>query len=216
MAITFYYGSGSPFAWKVWCVLEHKQLPYEWKRLQFNVAELKSEAFLAVNPRGKVPAIVDEDVVVYESNAIVEYLEERYPERSILGSGNANRARNRRMAAEADHYLYPLQRELFVQTLFRPADKGRDRAAIDKAIEAIVHELAHWERSLGSAQYFGGDEPSLADWAAFPVVRAFVRVEEREPDNGLGDKTPAWMRAYIARMEALPIIQKTWPPHWKG
>jgi|LNFM01.2.fsa_nt_gb glutathione S-transferase len=216
MAITFYYGSGSPFAWKVWCVLEHKQLPYEWKRLQFTAAELKSEAFLGINPRGKVPTLVDEEVVVYESNAIAEYLEERYPERTILGSGNATRARNRRIAAEADHYLYPTQRELFVQTLFRPADKGRDRAAIDKAHEAILHELAHWERSLAGAEYFGGAEPSLADWAAFPILRGVVRVDEREPENGLGEKAPPWMRSYIARMEALPIIQKTWPPHWRG
>jgi glutathione S-transferase len=216
MAMTFYYGSGSPFAWKVWLTLEHKQLRYEWKRLQFDARELRSEAYLSINPRGKVPALVDEEVTVYESNAIVEYLEERYPERSVLGSGNAYRARNRRIAAEADHYLYPVQRELFVQTLFRPADKGRDAAAIGKAHEAILHELAHWERSLAAEPFFGGESPLLPDYAAFPVLRAIKRVDEREPEHGLGEKTPAWLRAYVERMEGLAIVQSTWPPHWKG
>jgi glutathione S-transferase len=216
MSMTFYYGSGSPFAWKVWMTLEHKQLRYEWKRLQFDAKELKSEAFLSINPRGKVPALVDEEVTVYESNAIVEYLEERYPERSVLGAGNAHRARCRRIAAEADHYLYPLQRELYVQTLFRPADKGRDEAAIAKAHESILHELAHWERSLAADPYFGGEEPLLPDYAAFPILRGLARVDEREPAHGLGERTPPWLRAYLARMESLEITQKTWPPHWKG
>jgi glutathione S-transferase len=215
MSITFYYGSGSPYAWKVWYVLEHKSLPYELKRLHFSVAELRSPAFLAINPRGKVPAIVDEEVTLYESNAIVEYLEERYPERSVLGSSNVLRARSRRIAAEVDHYLYPLQRELFVQTLFRPVERGRDAAAIAKAHEALLAELVHWERSLAAEHFFGGDEPLLPDYAAFPVLRGIRRVDEREPEHGLGDRTPPWLRSYLDRMESLEITQKTWPPHWR-
>ena len=53
MALDFYYGSGSPYAWKVWLVLEHKSIPYEFKLLSFDKDETQSPAFLAVNPRGK-------------------------------------------------------------------------------------------------------------------------------------------------------------------
>lgn len=134
----------------------------------------------------------------------------------MLGSGNAYRARNRRIAAESDHCLYPVQRELFVQTLFRPADKGRDAAAIAKAHEAILHDLLHWERSFAAEPFFGGERPLLSDYAAFPVLRAIKRVDEREPEHGLGEKAPAWLRAYIERMEGLDIVQNTWPPHWKA
>jgi glutathione S-transferase len=216
MSITFYYGSGSPFAWKAWLVLEHKAQPYEAKRVMFDASELKSEAFLALNPRGKVPVLVDGDTVVYESNAIVEYLEERFSARTVLGDTPAERSRTRRIAAEADHYLYPLQRALFTETLFRPADKGRDAEAIAKIHGQILSELPHWERSLSGAEHFGGAAPSLADYAAYPILRALRRVDEREPANGLGARAPAWLSAYLDRMDALASVKATWPPHWKG
>ena len=216
MAITFYYGSGSPFAWKVWLALEHKQLPYAFERVMFDSGELKSERYLAINPRGKIPALVDGDLALYESNAIVEYLEDRYPERTILGDAPAERARNRCMAAEADNYLYPLQRELFTQTLFRPADKGRDLEAIGRVHSAILGELERWERALSGAPFFGGAGPRLSDFAAYPVLRGLTRVDQREPEHGLGERLPPWLHGYFARLEALPYASKTWPPHWKG
>ncbi|MDP3275029.1 MAG: glutathione S-transferase family protein [Deltaproteobacteria bacterium] len=215
MAITFYYGSGSPFAWKVWLVLEHKGLTYDFKRLQFDKTELKSDAFLAINPRGKVPALVDGDLALYESAAIVEYLEERYPEPTILGTDLETRARTRRIAVEAEAYLQPLQRELFTHTLFKSASDARDLEAIARCHNALLAELAHFERALGEGRYFGGLTPSLADFAVFPVLRGVRRVDDREPANGLGDAMPAWVRAYLARMESLAMVQKTWPPHWR-
>ncbi|MCU0657654.1 MAG: glutathione S-transferase family protein [Polyangiaceae bacterium] len=216
MAITFYYGSGSPFAWKVWLTLEHKGLAYEFRRIQFNQAELKSPEFLAISPRGKVPALVDDGLAIHESAAIVEYLEDRYPTPTVLGATAAERARTRALAAEADCYAYPTQRELFVQTLFRPVEQGRDLEAIGRAHEAALTELARWERHLGEQPFLGGATPNLADYAAFPVLRGLRRVDDREPAHGLGDRWPAWALAYLARMEALPSVEKSWPPHWKG
>ena len=60
MSLTFYYGSGSPFAWKVWLALEHKAVPYEFRLLSFDRGDTKAPEFLSVNPRGRVPTIVDE------------------------------------------------------------------------------------------------------------------------------------------------------------
>ncbi|MBK8262756.1 MAG: glutathione S-transferase family protein [Nannocystis sp.] len=215
MAITFYYGSGSPFAWKIWLVLEHKGLTYEAKRVMFDAKELKSEAFLALNPRGRVPVLVDDGLVIYESNAIAEHLEDRHPTPTVLGDTPAARARTRQIAAEADADLYRAQRELMANTLFRPAER-RDTEAIERARGALLQELTHWQRLLGEAPYFGGPAPSLADYTAFPLLRAIVRVDDREPGLGLGDRTPAWQRDYLARMEASPAVQKTWPPHWRS
>ena len=59
MSLDFYNGSGSPFAWRVWLALEHKQVPYQIKTLSFDRREHRTPEFLAINPRGKVPAIVD-------------------------------------------------------------------------------------------------------------------------------------------------------------
>ncbi len=95
MALTFYYASGSPFAWRVWLALEHKQLAYEHKMMSFSAGDLKKPEFLAINPRHKVPAIVDDGFALYESQAILEYLEERHPARPSLFPGRPAPARAR-------------------------------------------------------------------------------------------------------------------------
>lgn len=58
MALTLYGGSGSPFSWYAWLALAHKSVPYEIKILSFRNGELKTPAYLAIHPRGKVPALV--------------------------------------------------------------------------------------------------------------------------------------------------------------
>jgi long-chain acyl-CoA synthetase len=54
MTLRFYYGSGSPFAWRVWLALEHKAIPYELQSISFADRQHKSPDYLAINPRGKV------------------------------------------------------------------------------------------------------------------------------------------------------------------
>ena len=137
MAITFYYGSGSPFAWKVWLVLEHKQLSYQLKLMSLQSGELKKPEYLAINPRGKVPTLIDDGYTLWESSVIVEYLEERYPEHSVLPRNPEDRALARRVAAEADQYLYPVLRRLMEQTLFRPDGNG-DAARDTKTMPMVT------------------------------------------------------------------------------
>ncbi len=84
MSLVLYYGSGSPYAWRVQLALEHKALPYELKVLSFSAGDTRKPEFIALNPRHRVPVLVDGDFVLYESNAIVEYLDEAYP-----GNGRA-------------------------------------------------------------------------------------------------------------------------------
>ena len=69
--ITFYYGSGSPPAWRVWLALEHKKIAYDFKLMSFSAGDLKTPDYLAKNPRGQVPLIIDGDFALWESNAIV-------------------------------------------------------------------------------------------------------------------------------------------------
>src|SRR3569833_4148099 len=78
MALLFYYGSGSPVAWKVWLALEYLELPYELHVMSFQAGDLKTPADLAINPRHQVPAIVDDGFALYESTAIIDYLDQRY------------------------------------------------------------------------------------------------------------------------------------------
>jgi len=214
MALTFYYGSGSPFAWRVWLALEHKGIAYEFKLLSFDKGDTRSPAFLAVNPRGQVPAIVHEGYALWESTVILEYLEECFPQKPLLPADPKGRATVRRLVAEADNWLYKAQLELIRETLFR-GDRPLDAAALAKAQEKCVAELQRFDSMLGGNQYFAG-ALSLADFTIYPIARMFRRIEERQPGNGIGDRMPAGLVQWMRRVEALPYCEKTLPPHWKG
>src|ERR1043166_8931830 len=106
MSIRLYHGAGSPYGWRVWLALEHKNLSYDLRTLSFSDGDLKKPEFLALNPRGKVPVLVDDGFVLYESAAILEYLEDRYRDAPTLLSPDAQtRALARRLAHEADTYF---------------------------------------------------------------------------------------------------------------
>jgi len=212
MTLTFYYGSGSPFAWRVWLALEHKQIPYELKVLSFDREETKSPEYLAINPRGRVPAIVHDGLKLYESVAILEYLEDRFPQRPLLADDPAQRALARRIVAEADNYLFPALTALIEQTLFRSGPIDAEKLAAAKS--GVIEEAGRFEAVL-TGDYFAGPL-SLADFVVFPHLRQVRRIEERQPGNGIGDRIPPKLTAWMKRIEALPYYEKTTPPHWKG
>src|SRR5829696_8597623 len=124
MALTFYNASGSPYAWRVWLALEHKGIPYECRMLSFDKGDLKTPEFRALNPRCRVPVIVDERFALFESAAIVEYLEEQQPGRPRLFSTDLReRAVQRRIVREADQYFAEGLERLVEAVLFTPSDQ---------------------------------------------------------------------------------------------
>ena len=215
MSLTFYYGSGSPYAWKVWLTLEHKGLPYEARLLSFDRGDTKSPEFLAVNPRGRVPAIVDDGFALGESTAILEYLEERYPQKPLLPKDARARAKARRLSLEADAYLSPIVGELFDLTLYREGPPAGSEE-IEAAKRKVLDELARFERDM-TGPYFLGSDLSLADLAVFPHVRLLQRLEDRQPGKGIPhDQLPPKLGNWVRQIESLPYYEKTVPPHWKG
>lgn len=209
----FYYGSGSPYAWKVWLCLEHKGIDYTFKRLQFDNGDTKTPEFLAVNPRGKVPAIMEDGFTLWESSAIIEYLEDCYPQKPLLPKDIRGRARIRRIMSAADNYLQPPIGNLAEETLYK--SDGGDFAAIEKAKQEVFPELARFEAAL-QGDFFAGDDLTLADFTIYPYLRLLVRIEERKPGQGVGDNIPGRLIAWMKRIEALPYYAKTIPPHWKA
>src|SRR5580698_5733710 len=79
MRIDFYWGSGSPPCWRVALALEFKGLTYNSHLLHFDRQEHKSPQMLAMNFRGRLPVLRDNDYVVFESLAILYYLDQSYP-----------------------------------------------------------------------------------------------------------------------------------------
>src|SRR5947208_14761570 len=105
MAIELYWGSGSPFAWRVMLTLEVKGLAYESKLLEFYKGENKAPAYLLLNPRGKVPTLKDGDFVLYEPLAIISYLDRKDPDPPLFGKTLEEKGAIWRGLAECDSYV---------------------------------------------------------------------------------------------------------------
>src|SRR5258708_29139982 len=161
MSLTFYYGSGSPFAWRVWLALEHKQIPYELKLLSFDRGDTRTPDYLAINPRGRVPAIVHDGFKLWESLAILEYLEESFPEKPLLARDAKTRATTRRLMTEADGDLQAALRPLYEATLF--AREPVAPAALAEIQGMVLEQVQRLEADL-AGDYFTGTL-SLADFA---------------------------------------------------
>jgi glutathione S-transferase len=214
MSLTFFFGSGSPYAWKVWLALEHKGIPHEARRLSFDNDDTKTPQFLAVNPRGRVPAILDDGYAIWESAAILEYLEERYPQNPLLPKDLHGRATVRRLVTEADNYLSPASGDLIEQAVYlSPSERDPEKSRA--ARQRMGDELRRFESYLKGD--FLHENLSLADFAAFPYIRMAQRADERAPGLGIARADmPAGIRAWMDRIEALPYYARTIPPHWKS
>jgi glutathione S-transferase len=86
MALELYWGSGSPFAWRVMLTLEVKRQAYQSTLLEFSRGDHKAAGFLKLNPRGKVPVLKDDDFVLNESLAIMAYLDRNIASRRCSGA----------------------------------------------------------------------------------------------------------------------------------
>ncbi len=210
MSMQFYYGSGSPFSWCVWLVLEHKQIPYEFNLRSLQNGELKTPEYLALNPHGKVPTIVDNDFSVWEAAVIIEYLEECYPENPIFPSDLLEKTTVRRLAAESTIYLYPALRKLMMCTLFNDEPEK-----VEDALEGLKPELAYFENALQEQnEYFVG-KISAIDFVIYPVLALVKRIGQLKPDTRAEKLIGPKLQAFMNRIETLDYFDETIPPHWK-
>jgi glutathione S-transferase len=182
--------------------------------LSISAGDLKQPQYLALNPRGKVPVLVDGDFALYESAAILDYLEEAYPDSGghLLPEDVKARARARRLIREADSYLAPAMESLVDDILFTPVENW-NAEAIAKAQDALIAELARFEADL-DGDFFAGDVGAV-DFTVYPIIALALRAERKKPDLNLSANIPTKLAAWMRRMEALPYFTKTYPPHWK-
>lgn len=214
MPLILHAGSGSPYVWRVWLALEHKGVPYDVTWHSFSGGDLRTPGFRALNPRGRVPVLQDGDFALTESLAILQYLDAVHPERPLFPQEPRARARCTRLILEADHYLGPANRVMLQLVLYRKPDDVEDEE-LTRAVDALVAEYAHFENAL-TGPYFGGDAPDAADFALYPFLAFVERFELRKPDLGLPDRLGEPLQNWMARMRALPLVEKTRPPHWKA
>jgi glutathione S-transferase len=218
--IELWWISGSPYAWRVMLALEVKQLAYETHLLVASDGQHKQPDYLAINPRGKVPAIRIGDFVLRESLAIMQYLDRAYPEIPLFGAAPEQSARIWQAALEADTTFAPV----IIDGINRPVFFGKTREMADeiKQQAGVLHELlGPVERTLETSDWIAGEQISAADIALYPffagLLRASEKDEARELDLGflpLDDRYPN-LDKWCSRITALPRYIETVPLHWR-
>jgi glutathione S-transferase len=218
MAIEVYWGSGSPFSWRVLLALEFKRLPYVSHQLHFDLQEHKAPRMLAMNPRGRLPVLKDGDYVVFESLAVLYYLDRKYPQHPIFGSDAEEGAVIVRVINEFQAYT-----EAALMTIVRAMLDGRPLSQeLSQAMHVVAGEARTIEGRLAKSDWIVGDGPSAADLAIYPCIRLLHRALTRPAAAELSARFlpaevhyPALAR-WMQRMEALPGFERTWPPHWRA
>jgi len=157
-----------PYGMKVRIVLAEKDMDYEMVTVDVHAGQHRQAEFLKLNPFGRVPVLVDEGCVIYDSTVINEYLDDEYPEPSLRPADSDERARVRLLEDYADTaFTLPamaLQNELVKTPTAR--DEGRIKAARD----VLTKTLEMLNRELEGKEYLGGESFSLADVAFAPMV----------------------------------------------
>ena len=169
-----------------------------------------------------MPALRDGDFAVYESSAILHYLERRYPEPSLFGVTPQQHGQVAQALQECALYLDD-QAEQFILPIYGGEASAREQQhQVRGALPKVHAELGRWERALDGRDWLVLDGPSAADFAVFSVVKSLHRAASKqwaaEFDPKLLPFAETYPRidAWLGRIEQLPGYERTYPPHWRS
>jgi len=199
------YGTASPNVTKILLALEELELLYRIERRDMIRGDGRRPEFLALNPNGKVPVIVDVDhsgegpITVFESGAILFYLAEKTGR--FFPTSGTDRYTVMQWLMLQMSAIGPM----FGQAIhFRNHASEDDYATIRYRTEAF--RLADvLEHRLAICRYIGGEEYSIADMAIFPWVRALSKFL---PSIQLGRATTRWRDVIEARPAAIRALEQ--------
>jgi len=196
----------SPNTWKVRAVAAHLGIALEDVMVDLGRGEQRAPDYLALNPTGRTPTLVDGDFGLWESTAIMQYLASLSPSTLWPNGARAQADIMRWQSWNLQHWgpsaCQPLLFERFVKAIF---DMGPpDPAVVARATEAFRREAAVLERHLSTRDHLVGDDLTLAD---FSVVAFLVYAGEAE----LPTADYPHLRSWSARIFALPAWRDTAP-----
>lgn len=155
------YGPARSSAGRCFWLLEELGLPYENIKVDMSTKEHKADWFLKINPNGKVPALVDGDITLFESMAINYYLTEKYkPE--FAGTTIGQKANTQQWSYWAVAELQGPMIEIFIQKIFMPEEK-KDFKVIEENEKILPQYFAVLDQALNGKKFLNGNEFTLAD-----------------------------------------------------
>lgn len=189
--IKLYSDPQCPNSHRTRIVLSEKELPVD-------TAELEPDAltadFLEINPYGKLPTVIDRDIVFFEPSVVNEYLDERYPHPPLKPGSPAERAQMRLAVLRIEEELYPLYFNLI---------KVKKKTEPLKKIRAYLDMLDSY---LARQEFFVGEQYTLADITLAPILW-------RLPANGVD--TARWnnLEGYMDRIFERPAFERSLSEH---
>ena len=156
----------------VWCA-EEVAIDYEHVPVGFR-EESKTAEYLAVNPNGRIPALVDGELKLFESMAINLYLAKRYG--GVLYPSNAaDEARTWQWSVWGISEIEPLQMQIVVQQLFTPEEK-RDSKVVERAVRGLQRPLRVLDTALAGREWLVGEQFSVADLNVAAVMHLLKNI----------------------------------------
>jgi RNA polymerase-associated protein len=155
--MVLYSGTTCPFSQRCRFVLFEKGMDFEIRDVDlFN----KPEDINVMNPYGQVPILVERDLVLYESNIINEYIDERFPHPQLMPADPVMRARARLM-------LFNMEVELFSQ--IEALESGKEKQ-VERARQHVTDRLIELAPVFTKTKYMLGDDFTMLDVAIAPLL----------------------------------------------
>ncbi len=197
-----YHHPFSTFSRRVRMQLLEKGVSVDERVVALERKEHKGDAYRALNPYGRVPTLVDGELVLFESTAIMDYLEQTYASPPLVPESARGRALVAMHVKLCDLEVGVHTSTLFFPRRFFPRERW-NLAEQDRARDAITRHLEILGRQLGHEEYLVEGRFSLAD-LAYAILTPFVGLFELSPPENVAE----WME----RIEARPSAKATRPP----
>lgn len=214
LALYNYFRSSTSY--RVRIALHYKNLSFDYRPIHLLQNEQHSAEFRQLNPLGEVPALVHGSFCVSQSLAILEYLEEVFPETAILPESPQERAWVRQFCENINAYIHPLGNLKVTQYLERM--HGYDQAAKEAWISHWAHPgFRSLETMLESkaGKYCLGDRITVADFCLIPAVFSARRFKVDLSPYRLIERIDSELKDHPAFLQAHPFRQIDTPAELK-
>jgi glutathione S-transferase len=205
---TVYTVPGSPFARAVCATLEEKKAA--WRVVGVAPDRMRGDEHLARHPFGRVPVLEHDDFLLYETQAILRYLDRVLRQPSLTPADPRSAARMDQAMNVNDWYLFQgCASVIGFQRVIGPRllELTPDEAAIAEAMPRAKVVFAELARLLGDSPYIAGDTLSLADLLVAPQMDILAETPEWNELTGADSKLPAWLTRVASRVS---MTATTW------